>query len=66
MTLQTAAHALTSRPSRMRSCPHCSGLVIAPEASEFVGDGNVRHVWSCESCGQAFETNVRLTADPVW
>ena len=50
----------TARPFGLRSCPHCDELVVAPEVSEFVSEGKVRHFWSCDSCGHEFATAVRL------
>jgi uncharacterized protein with PIN domain len=60
MTLESATLVPTQRPFGMQVCPHCDELVVAPEASEFVSEGNVRHFWSCDSCGHEFKTAVRL------
>ena len=60
MTLQSAGVVLPPRPFAMRACPHCHQPVVAPEASEFVSEERVRHLWSCDSCGHAFETAVRV------
>jgi transcription elongation factor Elf1 len=65
MTLQSATLVPAERPFGFRSCPHCDQFVVAPEASEFAGNGKIRHVWSCDSCGHEFETAVRLTAEPI-
>jgi ribosomal protein L37AE/L43A len=62
MTLHVATATLVSRPFGMRACPHCSEMAVAPEASEFMGEGKVRHIWSCDACGHEFETAVRLAA----
>jgi hypothetical protein len=40
------------------ACPECGDLLLAPEVSEFIADGRVRHLWSCEACGSAFRTTV--------
>jgi hypothetical protein len=32
--------------------------MVAPESSEFVDRGEIRHRWRCESCGQVFETSI--------
>jgi len=37
-------------------CSLCSELMVAPEASVFHSDGDVRYLWSCDSCGQGFVT----------
>jgi hypothetical protein len=42
------------------SCPYCSGSVIAPHRSEYVSEEQVRHYWSCESCGHGSESVVDL------
>lgn len=59
MTLQSAAIVSTPRPLGMRACPRCCQLIVAPDASEFVSEEKVRHVWSCDSCGHEFATSVR-------
>ena len=39
-------------------CPQCDGWLLAPEWSEYLNERCVRHTWSCEACGYAFETDV--------
>jgi RNase P subunit RPR2 len=39
-------------------CPKCGDLLLAPEVSEFINDGRVRHRWACEACGNEFRTTV--------
>jgi uncharacterized protein with PIN domain len=43
-------------------CPQCSGWLMAPDWSEFINERRVRHTWSCEACGYAFETDVFFAA----
>jgi uncharacterized protein with PIN domain len=43
-------------------CPSCSDMLLAPAASEYVNEREVRHFWSCESCGHELETSVRFQA----
>ena len=43
-------------------CPHCGDRVVAPEASEFVTGGLIRHRWLCESCGRESRTAIALVA----
>jgi hypothetical protein len=31
-------------------CPHCGDPMIAPEMSEFVVGGEIRHHWQCDNC----------------
>ena len=45
------------------SCPRCGISVVCPEVSEFVPDGQVRHSWACDSCGEQFQTMVAVTED---
>ncbi len=42
------------------SCPRCGNSLLVAEASEFLSDGQVRHFWACESCGQEFHTAVKF------
>jgi ribosomal protein L37AE/L43A len=60
MTLQSATVVSTRHSFGMRACPHCRQLVVAPDASEFVSEDRVRHLWACDSCGHEFTTAVRL------
>jgi hypothetical protein len=57
--------AVASHPARPKlfgllSCPNCLETLIAPVASEYVGEGRVRHSWSCDGCGHEFHTAVRF------
>jgi hypothetical protein len=38
------------------ACARCNYTLIAPNWSEYVSEHQVRHSWSCESCGHQFET----------
>ena len=51
------------RGELLPECPHCGDMLVAPDISMFdgqnaAGHGRVRHVWSCESCGERSETAV--------
>ncbi len=37
-------------------CPHCGDSMIAPEMSEFVVGGEIRHHWQCDNCGRSAST----------
>ena len=39
-------------------CPQCNDWLLAPDWSEYLNARCVRHTWSCEACGYAFETTV--------
>lgn len=41
-------------------CPQCAHLLVAPDASQHVCEQTVRHIWSCEACGNEFKTIVRF------
>jgi hypothetical protein len=42
------------------TCTGCNELVIAPVLSEYLGSREIRHCWSCESCGHKIEMMVDL------
>lgn len=39
-------------------CPHCHDILVAPTYSEFVVGGEIRHYWSCETCGLVSQTHI--------
>lgn len=41
-------------------CPQCTEQQFASDASVHVNDNDIRHWWSCESCGHQFMTTVTL------
>lgn len=47
------------------SCPRCGTPALVAEASEFVCNRRIRSSWSCESCGQEFQTAVEFAANPA-
>jgi RNase P subunit RPR2 len=42
------------------ACSQCNDALIAPSGSEYVSKYEVRHLWSCESCGHKIEMVVNL------
>ena len=40
------------------ACVRCNYTLIAPNWSEYVSEHQVRHSWSCESCGHQFDVQV--------
>jgi hypothetical protein len=48
--------ALSTVVTRPAHCPRCDDLMVAPDSSEFVDRGEIRHRWNCEACGLVFET----------
>ena len=47
---------LKSRP--IAPCAQCGEPLFAPEWSEYIQEGRIRHLWSCDSCDYRFETLV--------
>jgi primosomal protein N' len=45
------------------ACVRCNFTLIAPDWSDYVNEHQVRHSWSCESCGHQFETLDDLRGD---
>ena len=44
----------------MMSCPQCAEILLAPDVSEYLGDGRVRHSWSCDGCGHEFKASIEV------
>jgi RNase P subunit RPR2 len=42
------------------ACSECNDLLVAPKSSAYVSNHEIRHVWSCESCGHEIEMAVNL------
>ena len=47
-----------SRPN----CPDCGIVLLIAEESRFDLHGRIDHAWSCDACGTAFVTSIRLAA----
>ena len=58
-TERSTAHS-PSRPlfSVRPRCPACGETAVAARASEFIDTGEIRHLWVCDDCAQAFVTTV--------
>jgi transcription elongation factor Elf1 len=46
----------------MIECAQCGARLFVPEWTEYVDARRVRHLWTCDACGHAFETTVRFAA----
>lgn len=53
-----AINAQKENNSKFNQCAQCGDLLFAPVWSEFVKERCVRHLWSCDACGYAYETTV--------
>jgi predicted RNA-binding Zn-ribbon protein involved in translation (DUF1610 family) len=49
-----------SRPN----CPDCGSVLLIAEESRFNLRGRIDHAWSCDGCGSAFVTSIRLRRRP--
>ncbi|MBZ5705110.1 MAG: hypothetical protein LAN63_07125 [Acidobacteriia bacterium] len=56
-----AAKLASARPlGSTARCPHCGDCMVAPVVSEFVEDGEIRHHWECDACGEISTTSIPL------
>jgi len=46
--------------SQRPTCPRCGDIMFAATATEYFGQGRIRHSWSCESCQHEFQTAVEM------
>ena len=74
MMVQSACQASSprgsSRPLASESlsrpkCPRCGSVLLVAEESRFNANasntmGRIDHDWSCDDCGNAFATSIRL------
>jgi len=51
-----------TRPFALTSCPNCLETQIGPLASEYVGEGRIRHFWACDGCAHEFQTSIEFTS----
>ena len=49
-----------SRGSDRPVCQVCADTMVVAEASAFLSDNVVSHLWSCETCGYGFVTKHSL------
>ena len=65
MIMETAYRERPSRslpaekPSRPK-CPCCGSVLLIAEESRFNAKGRIDHIWSCDDCGHACVTTIRL------
>ena len=62
MQLVSGTSRVTEMPAfgSLARCTQCGDWMVAPLMSEFVGAGEIRHHWVCESCGEVRCTEVAL------
>ena len=44
------------RGSDLPTCPVCADTMVAAEASAYLSDDVIGHLWSCDTCGYGFVT----------
>ncbi len=52
--------ALATEKLRRPKCPRCGSVLLVAEQSRFDAKGRIDHDWSCDECGNAFATSIRL------
>jgi C4-type Zn-finger protein len=52
----TALPHSTQRGTDLPTCPVCADTMIAAEASAYLADNVIGHLWSCDTCGYGFVT----------
>jgi hypothetical protein len=52
----TALPPSAPRGSDLPTCPVCADSMIAAEASAYLPDNVIGHLWSCDTCGYGFVT----------
>ena len=51
---------LATEDLRRPKCPDCGSILLIAEESRFNLRGRIDHAWSCDECGTAFVTSIRL------
>jgi predicted RNA-binding Zn-ribbon protein involved in translation (DUF1610 family) len=51
---------LTTEDLSRPNCPQCGRVLLIAETSQFNLAGQIDHAWSCDDCGTAFLTSIRL------
>ena len=54
--MPTGAPHQTPHGTDLPTCPVCADSMIAAQASAFVSDSIVSHLWTCDTCGYGFVT----------
>jgi C4-type Zn-finger protein len=52
----TAIPRSAARGRDLPICPVCADTMIAAEASAYISDSVISHLWSCDTCGYGFVT----------
>ena len=55
------ARALATESLCRPKCPGCGSVLLVAEESRFDAKGRIVHQWSCDHCGEAFATSIRLS-----
>lgn len=58
---QATPYVIATENLRRPKCPCCGSVQFAAEHSRLNAKGGIDHVWSCDDCGHAFATSVRMS-----
>jgi predicted RNA-binding Zn-ribbon protein involved in translation (DUF1610 family) len=56
----SVSRALATADLSRPNCPRCGSVQLVAEESRFSTNGRIEHDWSCDDCGHAFATSIRL------
>jgi hypothetical protein len=57
MRLSSGDPARVAYPAYRRPvCPSCGDMLFAAAATEFLGQGKISNIWSCDTCDHEFRT----------
>lgn len=60
MRLSSDPAQVTCAVFRRPVCPSCGEALFAAAATEFLGQGKISNVWSCDTCEHEFRTAFAL------
>jgi RNase P subunit RPR2 len=58
--LSASTRVVATEDLRRPKCPDCGSVLLIAEESRFNLRGRIDHAWSCDACGTAFVTSIRL------
>jgi RNase P subunit RPR2 len=60
MNVQTAIQFPSNADLRRPRCPRCGSPLVFAEQSAFNLNGRIRHIWSCDVCGNECVTSITV------